>query len=282
MTGTGRNSPFDLANKATSESGFTDDGSEPNSGTEDGSNDGDLTNGGSKMDEFEGGKSISNSTVTEDDLARLHTDIGDVQCLINTTTGVERDLAQEDLLKLQQLLEEKQQLMTGEGIPIGEEVGDLTGKLFAVPNPILGRCEIGGSDTVNMLAKQVLNSNTAANALSSLHTGAINNTVTPVWKYSQHQARRVSIAAIPTSIWKKIRPFKTVRAIESLTNSTKFQVLWSKFNSVPYSSDTPVSTIMDFISALDKKREDWTKTLEARNVLNNTFCALSKTSPEIF
>ena len=68
----------------------------------------------------------------------------------------------------------------------------------------------------------------------------------------------------------------------SHSHSTKFQDLWSKSNSVAYSSDTPVSTIMDFISVLDKKKEDWTKTVEARNLLNNTFIALSKTSPEVF
>ena len=48
MTGTGTNSAVDLTNEATSESGLTDEGSEPNDGTED--DDGDLTNGGSKMD----------------------------------------------------------------------------------------------------------------------------------------------------------------------------------------------------------------------------------------
>ena len=63
---------------------------------------------------------------------------------------------------------------------IGENASDLTGKPLAVPKSILGSHKIGGSDTVNALAKQVLNSNTASNALSSIRAGTIDNTVTPV------------------------------------------------------------------------------------------------------
>ena len=39
---------------------------------------------------------------------------------------------------------------------------------------------------------------------------------------------------------------------------------------------------MAFISTLLKKKEDWTKSAEARYVFHNTFVALSRTSPEVF
>ena len=39
---------------------------------------------------------------------------------------------------------------------------------------------------------------------------------------------------------------------------------------------------MAFISVLVKKKEDWTKTVEARKLLHHTFVSLSKTSPEVF
>ena len=88
--------------------------------------------------------------------------------------------------------------------------------------------------------------------------------------------------ALPTTIWKKIFAFKDFEAIVSQSHSTNFQDLWSKSNAVAYSPDTPVPTIMDFILVLDKKKKDWTKTAEARNVFHNTFVALSKTSPDVF
>ena len=83
-------------------------------------------------------------------------------------------------------------------------------------------------------------------------------------------------------MWKKIFAFKNVEAIVSQSHSTKFQDLWSKSNAVAYTPDTPVLAIMDFISVLDKKKEDRTKSAEARYVFHHTFVALSRTSPEVF
>ena len=57
---------------------------------------------------------------------------------------------------------------------------------------------------------------------------------------------------------KKTIAFKNIEAIVSQSDSTKFQDLWSKSNAVAYSPVTPVSLIMDFISVLDKNKEDWT------------------------
>ena len=80
----------------------------------------------------------------------------------------------------------------------------------------------------------------------------------------------------------EIFAFKNVEAIVSQSDITNFQDLWSKSNAVAYFPDNPVSAIMDFISVLDKKKEDWTKFAEARYVFHNTFVALSRTSSEVF
>mmetsp|Transcript_62200 Transcript_62200/g.69637 ORF Transcript_62200/g.69637 Transcript_62200/m.69637 type:complete len:385 (-) Transcript_62200:1133-2287(-) len=214
-------------------------------------------------------KAVADSKSTNEEIERIQKEIMDVQYLIKISTcdtqGISPDvllsdgavkIANAELLQLQRLLEEKKKPTTSDKRPdsgltdtqddmvISENASDFTGKHLAVPKSILGSHKIGGSDTVNALAKQVVNNNTASNTLSSICTGTINNMLTPVWKYSQHQQRHVSIAAIPAKIWKKIKPFKTVRDIESFSNSTKFQVLWSKYNSVPYSPDTPVTTTL--------------------------------------
>ena len=71
----------------------------------------------------------------------------------------------------------------------------------ADPVKKIGFCEIGGNDAVDQLNNQQLMNNTAANATSSLQVAALNKTVTPVWKLSQHQPRSASSAAIPRSVW---------------------------------------------------------------------------------
>ena len=164
-------------------------------------------------------------------------------------------IANAELLRLQRSLEEKKKTATCD-IVIGENTGNVTAKPVASSKETLGSHEIGGKDTINVLAKQVLISNTTTNALSSILTGNINNTVTPVWKYSQHEQRLASIAAIPTMIWNKIKPLKTVQDIECIPTTTKFKVLWSKFSSDPFSFDTPVKKITKFISATEKKKEE--------------------------
>ena len=180
-------------------------------------------------------KAVADSKSTNEEIERIQKEIVDLQYLIKISTGDTRGISPDDLLgdgalkianaevlRLQRLLEEKKKTTTSDERPdsgltdtqddmvIGENASDLTGKPLAVPKSILGSHEIGGSDTVNTLAKHVLNSNNASNALSSIRAGTIDNTVTPVWKYSQHQQRRASIASIPAKIWKKINPFKTV------------------------------------------------------------------------
>ena len=97
--------------------------------------------------------------------------------VIEISTGDTLEITNEDLSQLHHLLDKKKKMMTSSGeIPdsglkdtqddmvIGENAGDLTGKPFADPNTILGRCEIGGIDTVTMLSKKVLINNTAAAA----------------------------------------------------------------------------------------------------------------------
>ena len=118
----------------------------------------------------------------------------------------------------------------------------------------IGFCEIGGNDTVNQLNNQQLMNNTAANTTSSLQVEALNKTVTPVWKLSQHQPRSASSDVIPQSVWKKIKPLKDVGDIKLA--STKFQEFWAYSNTDKYSPITPVLTIMAFIMVLVKKKED--------------------------
>ena len=96
--------------------------------------------------------------------------------------------------------------------------------------------------------------NTTANATSSLHVAALNKTVTPVWKLSQYQPRSASSAAIPQSVWKKVKPLKDVGDIKLA--STEFGEFWAHFNTDKHSPTTPVSKMMAFNSVLVKKKED--------------------------
>ena len=225
---------------------------------------------------------------TDDDLARINIEIGDTQHLIKNSTCVALEIAKEDVLQLQYSLYEKKKMTTSSGeildgglkdteddMAVDENACDLNNKPPVVPNQRPGLCAIGGINTVDQLDQKVLNNNTAANAISTLCVDAVHNMVTPVWKYSQYQSQRSSIAALPTTIWKKIKAFKNVGAIVSQSHSTKFQDLWSKSNAVAYSFDTPVLTIIDFISVLDKKKDNSTKTLEAHNFFpQNLYCSI--------
>ena len=154
----------------------------------------------------------ADSKSTNEVIDRIEKEILDLQYLIDTSTGDTRGTKPEDvlregslkiadaqLLRLQSSLEEKKKTATSD-IVIVENTGDVTGKPVAIPKATLGSHEIGGRDTINALAKQVLISNTTSNAVSSIRASTINNTVTPVWKYSQHQQRLASIASIPTNI----------------------------------------------------------------------------------
>ena len=206
-----------------------------------------------------------------DDLARIMIKIEDTQHLIKNSTGVELVIAKEDMLKLQYSLSEKKKMTTSsENVPYD-------GLKDTQEDMAIDACDLAGKSS-----KEQLDKSTAINAISSICVASLENLVTPVWKYSQHQPRCSSIAALKNTIWKKIFAFKNVEAIVSQSNSIKFQDLWSKSNAVAYSPDTPVSAIMDFISVLDKKKEDQTKSAEARYVFHNTFVALSRTSSEVF
>ena len=122
--------------------------------------------------------------------------------------------------------------------------------------------------------------NTTTNATRSPQVAALNKTVTPVWKLSQHQPRSSSSAVIPQSVWKKIKPLKDVGDIKLV--STKFQEFGVHSNTDKHSPITPVSTIIALILVLVKKKEDWTKTVKAQKLLHHIFFSFSKTSPEVF
>ena len=120
-------------------------------------------------------------TVTEDELARINTEIADAQHLIEISTGDTLDIAKGDLLRLQHLLDKKKKTMTSSGeiadgglkdtrddMAIDENASDLTCKPPADPTQRLGFSMIGGIDTVDQLTKKVVNDNTAANTISSL------------------------------------------------------------------------------------------------------------------
>ena len=62
---------------------------------------------------------------------------------------------------------------------------------------------IGGIDTVDALAAQVLRSNTINNTVRSIGASYVDNSVTPVWKYIQSDKRRAFIANMSDTIWKK-------------------------------------------------------------------------------
>ena len=169
-------------------------------------------------------------------------------------SGGALNVAHAQVMLLQRSLEETKTTTSDDVIVIDDNTSDGPGKPSSVSRSTLGSHEIGGKDTIEALAKQVLISNTTSNAVSSICAGTLDNTVTPVWKYSQHHQRRSSVAAISTQIWKKIKPLKTVRDIERLPITTKFTDVWSKFNPDPYSPDTPVTRIFEFISAIGKKQ----------------------------
>ena len=224
-------------------------------------------------------------------IVQIETEINDLLAIISSTTGDTSGIHPNDLLlggalnvakaKLAQKRCSLEQLKTSSGAGgIGDNSGNI-GTQGAV-DKILGSHVVGGIDTVDVLAEKVLRSNTMNNAVQSITAGNIDNLLTPVWKYSQYDKRLASIANMPTMVWTKISPFKSVLQIKSIPTTAKFGLLWSKFCLDPFSSDTPVTKISEFISIIEKKKYDWTKNPEAQGILTNSFCALTKTSPEVF
>ena len=127
-------------------------------------------------------------------------EIKDMQHLIDNSTGVVLTISKEDTTKLQHSLFEKKKTTT----PKDDMVIEV-------------------SDPLDKPSKQQLDKNAAINSISSIRAGAIDNLVTPVWKYSQHQPRHASITAIKHSIWKRIIAFTNVDDIDSQSDATKFQ-----------------------------------------------------------
>ena len=136
--------------------------------------------------------------------------------------------------------------------------------------------------TIEALAEQVLRNNTSSNAVQSIAIGNFDNLLKPVWKYSQHEKRSSSVSRIPTMVWNQIKPFTSLLQIDSIPATEKFAPLWSNFSPDILSVDTPITKISEFISILEKRKEAWTKNADAQGVLTSGFCALTKTSPEIF
>ena len=140
----------------------------------------------------------------EDEVAQIMIAIGDTQHLIESSTGVKLTIAKEDMTKLQHSLSEKKKTTT--------------------PKDDMA---INVHDPVDKPSKEQLDKNTTIIPISSIRPGSLDNLVTPVWKYSQHQPQHASIATIKNSIWKKILAFKNVEDIVSQPDTTKFQDVWS-------------------------------------------------------
>ena len=105
---------------------------------------------------------------------------------------------------------------------------------------------------------------------------------TPVWKLNQFTKKHKQVHLIKHHTWKQVKPFRKLDNIELQLDSAKFQLLWSKFTTDEFSLDLPVVKIKDFVSALLMNQEDWTRSIDARFVYHRLFCAVSRTSPEIF
>ena len=223
-------------------------------------------------------------------IVQLETEIRDLIAIIGAHSGDTSGIHKDDLLsgggvnvakaELAQKRTSLEELKTSSGAGGMGDQSVNTGTQDAGDN-ILGRHVIGGMDTVETLAEKVLLSNTMKNtALQSITAGNVDNLLTPVWKYSQFEKRLASVANMPTMVWTKISPFKSVLQIENIPTTAKFVLFWSKFCSDPFSSDTPITKISEFISIIEKKKEAWTKNADAQGILTNSFCALTKTSPE--
>lgn len=59
-----------------------------------------------------------------------------------------------------------------------------------------------GNNTSDVATNKILRNNTTINIISSICAGIL-DTVTPMWKYSNHHKRKASVAAIADRIWKK-------------------------------------------------------------------------------
>ena len=120
--------------------------------------------------------------------------------------------------------------------------------------------------------------NTAVNARISSHL--------PSTKSSPHLGFRSTKVllhfpfTISGMIWKKTKPFPTVKDIKIA--SSKIKPFWSKFEINKYTPTSPIAKIMKFIECLVQKDKSWTKTKQFIKVLVHTFVHLTKTSPKVF
>ena len=136
-------------------------------------------------------------------IVQLKTEINDLLVIISSNTGDTSGIHPGDLLSggalnvakadLAQKRRSLEQMKTSSGTGrIGDNSGNI-GTQGAV-DKILGSHVIGGKDTVDVLAKKVLLNNTRNNAVQSITASNVNNLLTSVWKYSQHEKRLPSIA----------------------------------------------------------------------------------------
>ena len=285
---------------------------------------------------------LQKALVVKENMMTILTDIVDAQHKFDTLSGLDQESAKVNLLRLHQLLERSEQMMTTSPESTNQRPEDQQEDALMdgnnEPDPKLVRTQqqqqqhlqqhqeqhlqsqlqqptqqqqqhpdvakvppgdsemINSDDSVQVVddankkrmpnslpppTHQELLNNTNFNALSVLPKCPI-EIIIPVWKYSNHCKRHPTVQAVPKQIWKTIIPYENVGVIETIPTSVKFVTTWSAFSSVPYSSVTPVETIIEFITAIRKKQTEWSRTPDARWMFTNYFCALSKTSPEVF
>ena len=129
--------------------------------------------------------------------------------------------------------------------------------------------------------QQLAKVNTSTNAgKSSLQLAVIIKSITPILKFCQYKPRSPAASTIKDMIWKEIKPFEDVGDIKLV--STKIQVMWDEFEINEYTHTIPIAKIMEFINCLVQKKKPWIKMVQAIKLLNKTFVALTKTSPEVF
>ena len=80
-----------------------------------------------------------------------------------------------------------------------------------------------------------LGNNTALNAgRSTRNTLSALKKITPLWSITQHKHRSATSVFIPSTIWKKLTPFKDLSVIQGVSN--KFKKLWDEFDEAEYNS----------------------------------------------
>ena len=123
-----------------------------------------------------------------------------------------------------------------------------------VPSPKPVQVGFSSGDDMIVVDKSVnhLGNNTALNAgRSTRDTLAGLKKISLVWSITQYKHRSAASGSIPSTIWKKLTPFKELSVIQGV--SDKFKEMWNEFDEAEYNSKASISKIMEFMDCLVKK-----------------------------